>query len=136
MTEPLKERLAYLKGLAEGLSLSQDAKESKLIVQMIDVLDELTHCVTVLSDRQDKSDADVKNLVQELSDMELAVFPGDEEELDGFVEYACPHCHDVVYYDPEIFNQEEDELCPNCGKPMFTSQGEETPELPADEGQH
>ena len=37
----ISEKVAYLKGLAEGLALDTETKEGKLIAAIIDVLDEM-----------------------------------------------------------------------------------------------
>ena len=37
----ISEKVAYLKGLAEGLALDTDTKEGKLIAAIIDVLDDM-----------------------------------------------------------------------------------------------
>ena len=37
----ISEKVAYLKGLAEGLALDTDTKEGKLIAAIIDVLDDI-----------------------------------------------------------------------------------------------
>ena len=37
----ISEKVAYLKGLAEGLNLDTDSKEGKLIAAIIDVLDDM-----------------------------------------------------------------------------------------------
>ena len=38
----ISEKVAYLKGLAEGLALDTESKEGKLIAAIIDVLDEMS----------------------------------------------------------------------------------------------
>ena len=38
----ISEKVAYLKGLAEGLALDTETKEGKLIAAIIDVLDEMS----------------------------------------------------------------------------------------------
>ena len=37
----ISEKVAYLKGLAEGLALDTESKEGKLIAAIIDVLDDI-----------------------------------------------------------------------------------------------
>ena len=37
----ISEKVAYLKGLAEGLNLDTESKEGKLIAAIIDVLDDM-----------------------------------------------------------------------------------------------
>ena len=44
------ERAAYLKGLAEGLEITPDTKEGKLLLAILDLLDELALSVADLED--------------------------------------------------------------------------------------
>ena len=96
------EKVAYLKGLAEGLALDENKPETKIINAMIGVLDELALSVSDLEDGLD--------LVSE----QLAAVDEDLDELEGFVyedldDCCCDDCCDdeEEYYDVE---------CPSCGE--------------------
>ena len=41
----ITEKVSYIKGLAEGLSLDETTKEGKLLAAVIDVLDDIAHQV-------------------------------------------------------------------------------------------
>ena len=43
MAEDLKAQVSYLKGLAEGLALDEESKEGKLLLQIVDLLDEMAY---------------------------------------------------------------------------------------------
>ena len=96
------EKVAYLKGLAEGLALDENKPETKIINAMIGVLDELALSVSDLEDGLD--------LVSE----QLDAVDEDLDELEGFVyedldDCCCDDCYDdeEEYYDVE---------CPSCGE--------------------
>ena len=96
------EKVAYLKGLAEGLALDENKPETKIINVMIGVLDELALSVSDLEDGLD--------LVSE----QLDAVDEDLDELEGFVyedldDCCCDDCcdDDEEYYDVE---------CPSCGE--------------------
>ena len=46
----LFEKVAYLKGLAEGLALDTETKEGKLIAAIIDVLDDMSAELAVMQE--------------------------------------------------------------------------------------
>ena len=117
------EKVAYLKGLADGLNIDKASAEGKLFSAIIDVLDDLALDVEDLTDQIDAIDLD-------LSDLEEYVYEEDEdfcegcEGCDGYgdfeeealYEFECPACHEIVYFDEELFDGEDDAIeCPNCG---------------------
>ena len=46
----ISEKVAYLKGLAEGLALDTESKEGKLIAAIIDVLDDMSEKFSEIDD--------------------------------------------------------------------------------------
>lgn len=50
--ENLFEKISYLKGLAEGLDLDNESKEGKVLVKLIDVLQEMYEEIDDLYDSQ------------------------------------------------------------------------------------
>ena len=53
-TMDIMEKVAYLKGLMDGLDLDMDSKEGKVFGAMLDVLDEMAMAVSDLQDSQDE----------------------------------------------------------------------------------
>lgn len=124
----ITERVAYLKGLAEGLSLDTESKEGKIIATMIDILDDIA---LELQDHQDQiieiSDGldavsddleDVEDIVYDEDD-EDSVEEDEEEDDDSEDCYAttCPTCEETVYFDESILEDGE-VICPNCGEKL------------------
>ena len=134
----INDRVAYLKGLAEGMKLSDETSEGKLLLKMLDVLEEMAGEITSLRTDYDELDEYVESIDDDLADMEEYLF--DEEDEDGFedddeededdqmVVYTCPHCGNEVTFEVDGFDFEEDNLCPSCGKPLFPTDGEEDPD--------
>ena len=54
----ISEKVAYLKGLAEGRALDTESKEGKLIAAIIDVLDDMSEKFVDLEDDDDEYDED------------------------------------------------------------------------------
>lgn len=112
----LSERAAYIKGLAEGLDLEADKKESRVIKEMLELLSEMASDVDDLS-------ADVGDLFDaiEVLDEDLGVV---EEEIFGDImspmgedvyEITCPNCNETVVLDEEML-MDGDVVCPECGE--------------------
>ena len=50
----------------------------------------------------------------------------DEDDDDELIEYECPHCGTVIFFDGEAFDMEEEHLCPNCHRSVFEEDEDET----------
>lgn len=120
--EDLRQRVAYLKGLAEGLDMDDDSKEGRLFGQIIDLLDSMTMVVENLESDYEELYDYVEAVDQDLTDMERDFYeePFEEgEELEGFT-LECPDCGEIVFIDEEAVEDEELEvLCPNCHRVVF-----------------
>ena len=87
----LTEKVSYLKGLAEGLNLDENAKETKLFNAIFDILEEMSLTVTDI----DEDLAAVEELVdcmdEDLAEIEELVDCIDEdlEELEDLVYDEC-----------------------------------------------
>ena len=130
----INDRVAYLKGLAEGMKLSDETNEGKLLLKMLDVLEGMAEEITTLRADHDELDEYVESIDDDLADMEEYLFDDDDEDYeddddededDQMVVYNCPHCGTEVTFEVDGFDFEEDNLCPNCGKPLFPSDGED-----------
>ena len=118
----ISQKVAYLKGLAEGLALDTETKEGMLIAAIIDVLDEMSiHFEDIddnLVDLEDGLDA----VSDDLSEVEEALYEMDEddEELDDDTEYfetTCPVCQEEIVFDEDTLDSGEIR-CPNCGEKL------------------
>ena len=128
------EKVAYLKGLAEGLGVTAETDKGKLMLAMIDTLEafaeqaeETDEALHELREVVDELDSDVGDLEEVLlSEAEDDEDEDDDEEDDedddeeeGLIEYECPHCGTVIFFDEEAFDMEQEHLCPNCNRKVF-----------------
>ena len=105
----IEKKVAYLKGLAEGLALDENKPETKIINAMIDVLDELALTVSDLEDGMDLISEQLDAVDEDLDELEGFVY----EELDG-CDCDCDDCDcDDCYDDEEEYYDVE---CPSCGE--------------------
>ena len=117
----ISEKVAYLKGLAEGLNIDTDkSKEGKLITVMIDILDEIAMSIEDLEENSLALGEEIDVLSDDLADVEDIVFDDedededDEEEFDDdWFEVECPSCDEVLVVDEDAL-EEGYIKCPNC----------------------
>ena len=115
----ITERVAYLKGLAEGLDLDVTSKEGKLLNVIIDVLDDIAFEVADLQEVVGELGEQIDMIDEDLDGLEEIVYDDcddDECDCDGeLYEFVCPACGESVYLDEEML--EEGEMsCPACGE--------------------
>ena len=115
----LYESVAYLKGLAEGLNIKESSKEGKLLLGILDTLEEVVSAMEEMQEEQDDLADYVEALDDDLADVEEE-FMGEEEGLDedddiDFMEVDCPKCGETIYLDEDILYDDDAEvLCPQC----------------------
>ena len=130
----IMERVAYLKGLAEGMELDVEKKEGKLLAAIIDVLEDIAMELEDLWDGEEELAEGLDAVSDDLEDVEDILFEDlddedyededdDEYELDELDEdedcYAttCPTCEESIYFDESIL-EEGEVICPNCGEKL------------------
>ncbi len=112
----ISEKVAYLKGLAEGLDLdAEKSKEGKLISVMIGILEEVALDLEDLQEVTDELGEEVDAISDDLSDVEEVVFDEDYEDDDeDFFEVECPTCGAEIDIDEDVLEAGVVE-CPACG---------------------
>ncbi|MDL2225259.1 hypothetical protein LJC20_03500 [Eubacteriales bacterium OttesenSCG-928-M02] len=114
------EKVAYLTGLAEGLGISEETPEQKLLVKIIEVLDEMADVMDELDEALVDVDERVDDMDEDLSLVEDILFDEleDDYEDDDFLEIVCPGCGETIYFDQEAIIDEE-LTCPLCEAEIF-----------------
>ena len=134
----ISEKVAYLKGLAEGLNLdTEKSKEGKLISVMIGILEELAMSVEDLEENALNLGEEIDVLSDDLADVESIVYDEDEDDEDyddDWFEVECPTCGETLVVDDKALADGEVE-CPECGSryALDLSDDEEDGESEADE---
>ena len=126
----ITEKVAYLKGLAEGMELDTEKKEGKLLSAIIDVLDDIALELEDMKDEQAELSDGLDAVSDDLEDIEDIVYDEDDEESfdDEYYEddaeededcYAttCPTCEETIYFDESVLEDGE-VICPNCGEKL------------------
>ena len=125
----ITEKVAYLKGLAEGMELDTGKKEGKLLAAIIDVLEDIALELVDMQEAQEELGDGLDAVSDDLEDVEDLLFGEDDEEdeaeyeLDDLGEdedcYAttCPTCEETIYFDESVLEDGE-VICPNCGEKL------------------
>lgn len=116
------EKVAYVKGLAEGLALDETSKEGKVLLAVIDLLDGIVEEICDIEDGCDDISEQLDAVDEDLSYVEDIVYGEDDDcdcdcDDDAVYEVECPSCHDVIYLDEDMLAEEGID-CPNCGTPL------------------
>lgn len=129
------EKVAYLKGLAEGYGLNKEDKEGKLLATVIDILEDLALSVEDIDAELDELNEGLDCVSDDLADVEDILFDDDfdedededeedEDEEDPLLyEAVCPNCGDCVTFDEDILEQGSIQ-CPGCGESLEFDLGE------------
>ena len=123
------EKVAYLRGLADGLKLTDTSAEGKVLLNVIEVLDDLALSVTDLEDAVEELGEVVDAIDDDLQDVEDALYDEDDDEdyFDDYDEFddedeplyevQCPTCGDTICVDESMLCEGEID-CPNCGEKL------------------
>ena len=126
------EKIAYIKGLAEGLGIDEATKEGKVLTAIIDLLGDITDEICEIEDGCDELMEQIDAVDEDLASLEDIIYEDDDDcdccdcdcdcdcdddccDCDDEVyEIECPVCNDIIYLDGEML-EEEGMVCPNCG---------------------
>ena len=143
------EKVAYIKGLMDGLELDESSKETKVLKAIVDVLEDLALSVADVEDEVAVIDDDLSELYDIFDELEDDLddlyedyygdedeeeddddfgFFDDEDEDDDLFEVKCTKCGSNVVVDGEDL-YDGDAVCPLCGEPI------ELPDFDADDGE-
>lgn len=73
----IKDRVAYLQGLALGLNICLHSAEGKLLINIIDVLDDMADALNNIQMSQVDLEAYVESMDEDLTDLEEEVYEDD-----------------------------------------------------------
>ena len=136
----ISEKVAYLKGLAEGLDIdTEKSKEGKLISVMIGILEEIGLSIEDLEENTQALGEEIDVLSDDLSDVEDVVFDEDEDEDeddedydDDWFEVECPTCEEPLVIDDKALADGMIQ-CPNCHDKFALDLSDDTVEADEEE---
>ncbi|MEG1322861.1 MAG: hypothetical protein RSD01_07015 [Ruthenibacterium sp.] len=120
----MNEKVAYIKGLMEGMELDTSKKEGKILNAILDVLSDVTDKVMTMDEEVGDLFDEVDAISDDLTDVEDFLWEDDDEDdededaddeyEDGLYEITCPACGEVVCVDEDML-ADDNLSCPNCG---------------------
>ncbi len=114
------ERVAYLRGLAEGLEIDTGKKEGKLLTGMLEAMEELAQSVTDLQEQNNSLLDELDDIYEELSAITEDFLDDEEEDLsedEELYQVICPTCGEVIYLDEDML-EEGSISCTACGEEL------------------
>lgn len=118
------ERVAYLKGLFEGLGMDAKKSEGKLFQGMLDAMEEMAKTIVDLEEQNAELSSAVDEIYEDLSALEEDYYEdGDAEDaLDlqqegDLYQVICPTCEESIYIDEDTLDTGSIR-CPACGEEL------------------
>ena len=112
------EKVAYLRGMLEGMKFDADSDMGKIVLKLIDIVDDLAHDLTDAEERADVMADYIDELDHDLGEVEEYVYGVDcdcccdDDDDDDLYELECPNCGDKIYITEDMLNGSIE--CPNC----------------------
>ncbi len=113
------EKVAYIKGLCEGLNLDESKAEGKVLVKIIDLLEDMANDLEDVAAQVEETYEYCDELDEDLGLVEADLYGDDcdccdcDDEDDCF-EVECPSCGRYVCIDADT--DPSDVVCPACGE--------------------
>ncbi len=135
------EKVAYLKGLAEGYGTDPSTKEGKLLATIVDILEDLALDLEDLNADVAELGDGLDAVSDDLEDVEDLLFDDDDDDeeddeddegepWDGetvFYECQCPSCGETVTFEESVLDKGSIQ-CPSCGETLEFIKGEDEEE--------
>ncbi len=141
----ITERTAYLRGLADGLNLDKEKAENKLLLEMLNVLDEMAQHMVETDEDLDELSEYVEDMDGDLADEEEVLFEDEDAcdcgcddcdcdsddcdcDCDQELSFDCPNCGKTVMIKASDIDFDESPVCSACGQPFFVDVEDEDEE--------
>lgn len=132
------ERVAYIRGLFEGLDINTEKKEGRVLLAMLDVLEDMALSIADLEDENDALQNIIDTMLEDLYDEDDSYDAEDLEDEDDFdpdtelFQVVCPSCGEEIFVDESTLAMSKID-CPACGEELeFDFSALDEDELPAE----
>lgn len=120
----IRTKVAYLRGLAEGLDIEGTSPEGRILSSMLDVMSDMAEQIDDLKEAQDELADYIEDVDYDLGELEESVYICEDEDDDEEEEFLVP---------ASAVTEEEDGVvmitCPSCGETLGAGAGEGEAEL-------
>ncbi len=117
------ERVAYIRGLMEGLELDADKSEVRVINAVVELLEDLALSIEDLETEHEEMADLLETVDDDLASLEDDFYGEDEYgccEEDGdayYYEVTCPTCGETICLSEDVVADGQMD-CPNCGESL------------------
>lgn len=113
------EKVSYLQGLSEGLTITEGSPQGKIISGMLSVLNEMADEINALQSELEQVHTYIESVDDDLLELEDMV-AGSE-----YIEVGCRHCGERLYVETDSFEDEDiiEIICPNCNETVCINDG-------------
>ena len=101
----ISEKSAYLKGLMDGLKLSTESDEGKMIAAMVDLLGDMARKITDIEDTTIAISDELDEIEEDLDAIEDFIMDEDEDDDDFYDDYEDDEDEDSWDDDDEDFEE-------------------------------
>lgn len=114
------EKVAYIKGLLQGMKLNDEDPYKELFVNIVDVLDDMAAAIADAEDNIIELDEYIQEIDEDLDAVECYLdeeLDEDYEDEDDYYAIVCPTCGEEFSVDDEVAELGKIN-CPNCGESL------------------
>jgi len=117
----LSEKYNYVKGLCDGLELNAESKEGKILIAIMELLDDVVLSVEDLEDSRDEINDYMDEIDEDLAALEEEIYEDcdccDCDDDDASLEVECPECDALIELTNDMLSEDASEFtCPSCGE--------------------
>ncbi len=120
-TMTIQERVAYIKGMMEGMNFTPDTDEKKLIIAITELLEEMSSEIESIEEDATYINEYVEELDEDLGELEEYIYDEDEDDYDDddedYEEVCDLECDCGSFVEISTENIKDGKIvCPDCGK--------------------
>ncbi|MFY9113998.1 MAG: CD1247 N-terminal domain-containing protein [Dethiobacteria bacterium] len=123
----IKTKVGYIRGLIDGLGLDESKKEGRVLVHIVDALEQIADELLDLDAGYDDLVDYLEAVDEDLMELEDNYYEEDDDfdddPEDGF-HFECPNCAKMIFVHDDVLDEDEDLeiLCPNCGEVVLINE--------------
>ena len=125
MAMDLNAKAAYIRGMMKGMEFDPTTQEGKIIVAMMDLLEEMADVVSEHDDALDQAFDELDAIDEDMDDLVDNIFGDDDEDEDEdedddgafetSYEVTCPNCGTVNIVDEDTLMDSDKIVYADCG---------------------
>ena len=142
MAMDLNAKAAYIRGMMKGMEFDPTTQEGKIIVAMMDLLEEMADVVSEHDDALDQAFDELDAIDEDMDDLVDNIFGDDDEDEDEdedddgafetSYEVTCPNCGTVNIVDEDTLMDSDKIVCAEGGAAFDVEVLPDDAEMPAD----